>query len=626
MRRWNPGWWTAAALAACAGGDDDKAPPIDHTGDTETLVTVDDADGDGSPTDEDCDDADPWVRPGIPERCDGIDTDCDPSTVDPPNTAGRSDGGNHATIGEAVAEAGPGATIWVCEGTFPESVTIDKDLTVRGLGAVVVDASGLGAGFDVVGASATLEDLTIVGGTGSPNGPAPENGGGVNAASAVGPVTLRRVVIEGCVAELGGGVAFGVDGGSIEDSVVRGNLAGTHGGGIYVFTEAQVVRTAVEANTANGYGGGVGLAESASAWIVDAQLDGNDASLGGGLFAFAGGSVDLTGTTVTDNAAVNGGGGLYLWDGAVVGGEVSGNQSAQGGGVFLYAGGALEDVMVARNAASDGGGVWIDGPAELTAVTIEGNTATDSGGGGYLLDAAVEAVDTTISENEATLRGGGLLLVDSAVVGGTISENVANDGGGVYVSSAGEQLSQLEGTAITDNTALNSGAGLFAAGSWNLTDVDVSRNVSADRGGGLYATFGATGTMTGGAVFGNAAAARGGGVYPNGGSLLVFDGTSITRNVALRGAGFYVNDGSTVTLIGAVVSQNGDPDPTTGTVTGGGARVTLGTLVSTDTDWGEGPLDNVPDDVFVEATQLDYAGYGAHATFTCDESACTPAP
>ncbi len=66
----------------------DSAPPVDSgdsarpvdSGDDSGVDTAagPDADGDGSPDDEDCDDADPAVYPGGPDVChDGIDTNCD---------------------------------------------------------------------------------------------------------------------------------------------------------------------------------------------------------------------------------------------------------------------------------------------------------------------------------------------------------------------------------------------------------------------------------------------------------------------------------------------------------------------------------------------------------------------
>jgi hypothetical protein len=71
---WCRGWWAWSAvlpLALVAPGCEDGSS---KTGDEETVV---DADRDGSPAGEDCDDTDPGVAPGAEELCDGLDNDCD---------------------------------------------------------------------------------------------------------------------------------------------------------------------------------------------------------------------------------------------------------------------------------------------------------------------------------------------------------------------------------------------------------------------------------------------------------------------------------------------------------------------------------------------------------------------
>lgn len=625
MARWTAGFVVLGACAVgCAGDKDggpkDTEPPPEHTG--EPPITGDD-DGDGYAPPADCDDADPTVHPDAEERCDGFDTDCDPTTGDPVGVVGRSDGGNHPTISEAVASAAAGSTIWICAGTYLESVTLDRDLVLLGLGEVVVDADGQGPGFDVVQATVSISDVTVEGGTGSPNGPAPENGGGINAFDAGGPLTLTRVTVRGSTAEIGGGLFVGDGGGTVTDCVFEGNVSGTHGGGVFVTGDVTFEGTTIRGNTAGGYGGGLGLGEDTDVTLRDCLLESNDATNGGGVFTFQGAAADLTGTVVADNAATSAGGGLYAWAADFVGGEVRDNTSdGQGGGVYVYEAGSLTDAQVSGNQAVSGAGLYLQGPVDLAGLTVDANVASESGGGAYLLDATVTAVDTEWSGNDALVRAGGVYSVDSSLTGGRVVGNASVDGGGVYVSGAGDGASQLTDVDITDNTATNSGAGVFAATDFSFEDVDLARNVSSDRGGGLYATADANGTFEGGTIFGNAATERGGGVYARQNATVLFSDTAVTFNVGLRGAGFYVNEGATISLVGGSVESNGD----LATVTGGGARVTLGTLVSTGTSWGAGPLDNVPDDVFVEVGQAGYVGYEDDEVFSCDENACTPLP
>jgi hypothetical protein len=72
----------AVAFSGCAA--EGPEPATGRTGTATTAPVADtappaaeDADGDGFPVGEDCDDHDDDVYPGAPERCDGVDSDCD---------------------------------------------------------------------------------------------------------------------------------------------------------------------------------------------------------------------------------------------------------------------------------------------------------------------------------------------------------------------------------------------------------------------------------------------------------------------------------------------------------------------------------------------------------------------
>jgi hypothetical protein len=157
---------------------------------------------------------------------------------------------------------------------------------------------------------------------------------------------------------------------------------------------------------------------------------------GGGIFN--GGTLTLTGVTVTANSAWEGGGifnasgTLTLTDSAVISnhadaGEAGGVLGKGGGGIFNYANGTvtLIDSSVSGNtsAGGSGGGIYEDLEASLTlrgTSSITGNSA-DVGGGIFITYAMVTCLDAnSITGN----LGGGIAGYGETLVGCVAGANV----------------------------------------------------------------------------------------------------------------------------------------------------------------------------------------------------------
>jgi hypothetical protein len=253
---------------------------------------------------------------------------------------------NPVALRSAITAASPGDTLWVvgdCTGPF----TVDKDLTLRGIGHAVLDGARTDSTVTVdSGVRAHLERLTIV------HGRATSLGGGVNNQ---GTLTLS-------------------------DSTVADNTAPSGpAGGINNRGTLTVTTSRVTDNHALGAGGGIN--NNGSLTVRDSEVSGNSGDNGGGVFDFqAGQTATITHTSVHDNTAGVTGGGI---------GNGTGTVTVTGSAVY-------------GNTAPSGAGVWSGGALTVTRTAVRRNTATGgpgSGGGIRLGGGTARLAESVVRDN-----------------------------------------------------------------------------------------------------------------------------------------------------------------------------------------------------------------------------------
>lgn len=147
------------------------------------------------------------------------------------------------------------------------------------------------------------------------------------------------------------------------------------------------------------------------------------------------------------------------------------------------------------------------------------------------------------SSNNSTPGGGGVYMdcpdnmeEDGGIFnmyGGTIKDNSATNGGGVYMCNNVGNYFYMYGGSITGNTATSKGGGVYSAGGTiTMTGGTIEKN-NAPQGGGMYESGGSSVrfTMSGGSITANTATDKGGGVYvSDGGSFKISGSVQITGN------------------------------------------------------------------------------------------------
>lgn len=470
-----------AALTACTGEEEPKPEPVEdtaetaeptETGDTAPIETGDSAptetaetaetaepiidnDLDGSPVEEDCNDADPLVYPGAVDAiCDNVDADCDGIGADDAFLIGET---RYADLAAALGGAVSGDAIDVCPGIWVGNVTISApdSLTIRSASGSPEDTSLDGGSVGPVlvvsaGIDLTLENIGISNGLATwRNDAYRQSGGGIYAEDAI--LTLRGAHFTNNTAQDdGAGVAFVVTTDTatlkVEASTFTDNRASDHGGAVAVLGagagDIRFTDSLFEENRAPAKGGALYFEGAPlSATVEGSTFDTNDASGSrsyGGAIGAEGSDVTLSvyDSTFSANTAGNSAGAVSMVADrstlTVDSSFFSANTATQGGGAMRLTSNELSVavnscVFDANLASTQGGAVQIDGggSVRLDTASVTGNSGGNAGGGLYLDEAdgytlTVDIAGGTFTTNRAGIGGGGGVYATGARVTATL--------------------------------------------------------------------------------------------------------------------------------------------------------------------------------------------------------------
>jgi len=203
----------------------------------------------------------------------------------------------------------------------------------------------------------------------------------------------------------------------------------------------------------------------------------------------------------------------------------------------------------------------------LAGGTISDNTA-DIGGGVYVNGGTFTMSGGEISGNTASNGSGGVAVAAAGTFtmsGGTISGNTATNGGGVTVYTDAFTMSSgtftMSGGTISGNTASNGvGGGVIVSGTFEMSDGTISGNTATVSGGGVIILRG-TFEMSGGMISGNTAITGGSGVCVEGTSTFTMSGDAAVG----QDNEVYLTTGSFINVIASLTNNGGAKNITTQT-------------------------------------------------------------
>ena len=443
------------------------------------------------------------------------------------------------TIQAAIDAAHDGDVVSIPSGTFTESLTVDKTLTLTGVSSATTIIQAV-SGQRVITATSnhtlTLVNLTVTGGTSAA-------GGGVYVDN--GNLTIVNCVIADNQANYGGGV-FQDHSGRVDviGSRIELNTTGNHGGGLYVSGSAALTNTLVLSNTAGWHGGGLHVQDGRTD-LNGGLFSNNVAANGNGGAVNLNNSVSITGTQFISNAAGQEGGALLQWNAGytvtVTNAHFEHNAAgSNGGGLSVYGNTAVTGTLVYSNSAAIWGGGLFMGPGRLTVHSSMFFGNTSNRGGGIALNSSTAQINRSIvSGNSVTTHGGGIdvwaarLRLTNVVV----ADNHALVGNGIYLYES--PLDALHTTIARNNGG--QGNGIYAnCDLSSCSTVALTNTILVSHTVGITVTAGNTATLNGVLWYSNTANTGGAG--------------AIAVTNAITGAPAFAADGYHLTSISKAIN------------------------------------------------------------------------
>lgn len=212
----------------------------------------------------------------------------------------------------------------------------------------------------------------------------------------------------------------------------------------------------------------------------------------------------ITGSTISGNSAVIGGGGIYNSSGTltITGSSITNNSAT---GSFSSGGGinhgsdkemTVTNTTISGNSAGfSGGGLYNStGLATITGCTIANNSSggSNGGSGGGIYQSSGKAmtiIGSTISGNRLNgstfaygggLSNGGLAtLINSTIVGNTVNGSGLNRGGGLYADSRSILVNCTVADNVVSGGTSNQGGGIYNGSQSNVRNTIIAGNSAA---------------------------------------------------------------------------------------------------------------------------------------------------